>query len=177
MGVLGRIEPAVWPEMLKAASPRLSTTIACTTIMSPTDATSRASGGELRSGRKTRTKISNPERGRVHERDQQRGNSRDAAAEDGHSIRQADDGEHEVTRLAEIDVRVRDEHRDRALSEVDDPRAPVLEHEAEAEDRVDRPGAEAEEEEEEVGRHPLRSGSDRCGDQPAAAPHSSSIGT
>ncbi len=60
MGVLGRIEPAVWPEMLKAASPRLSTTIACTTIMSPTDATSRASGGELRSGRKTRTKISKP---------------------------------------------------------------------------------------------------------------------
>ncbi len=60
MGSFGRIVPAVWPEMLKAASPRLSTTIACTTIMRPTDATRRASGGELRSGRKTSTKMSKP---------------------------------------------------------------------------------------------------------------------
>ena len=65
---------------------------------------------------------------------------------------------------------------DRALSEVDDARAPVLEHEPEAEDGVDRPRTEPEKEEEDVLRHPLPLSERQCGDQPAA-PQSVSIAT
>ncbi len=56
------------------------------------------------------------------------------------------------------------------------PELPVLEHQPEAEDGVDRPRAEPEKKEEDVLRHPLPLSERQVGDQPAA-PQSVSIAT
>ena len=118
-----------------------------------------------------------PEPGRVDQRDQQRGNSRDAAAEDPQSVRQAHDGQHEATRLTELDVRVRDEHRDRARAKLMTPSSGT---------RAPGRGPGSRTPPPRRGRGEGRGGkttsataqaSDGCGDQPAAAPQSSSMGT
>ena len=62
-------------------------------------------------------------------------------------------GQLELAEGAQVDEHVGDEHRHRAVGEVDHAGAAVLEDEALAEDRVGRAGAEAEDQEEDVAGH------------------------
>ena len=63
------------------------------------------------------------------------------------------DGKLELTERAEVHEHVGDEHRHGPVGEVDDARAAVLEHEALAENRVSRAGAEAEDHKQDVAGH------------------------
>ena len=121
------------------------------------DADRRADAGQRRCGpdRPVHEDVENEaEDRRVDERDRDRERRVDpVAAVERDLMGDQDDWKLEFAVAAQVHEHVGDEHRHRAVGEVDDARAPVLEHETLAEDRVRRAGPEAKDEEEDVDGH------------------------
>ena len=96
-----------------------------------------------------------PEHRRVDERERDRGRGAERAPERD-LVRDHHPGELQRALFPQPQVHVGDEHRHRAMAEVDDPGAAVLEHQAQGEDAVNGTRAQAQEQEEDVGGQGLR---------------------
>ena len=132
--------------------PNHSSTVAWRINRIPSEATSLASGDDVRSGRKTSSSLSTPTQDRHHDRD-----------DDCRSGRQR---ETEVVGL-ERPERVRGDHRDGAGGEVDDPRTAVRDDHGHGDpgDHRARPEAEQDEESNVLHCQSASSAQPRAGDR------------